>query len=90
MAANAQKVRFPASGYSAQLRGVSGSRTDGITLQGSYNAGWDVHVFNVLVTGLYELWFDPAGGSTYSKDSVWSGTGGKIILGEDFAQSLEP
>lgn len=89
MAANPVKVRFPASAYSSQLRGVAGSRTAGITLTGSYNAGWDMYIFSVLITGLYELWFDPAGGSTYSKDSVWSGTGGKIVFGEDFALSLE-
>ena len=90
MAANPTKIRFPAAGYTAQLRGITGTRTAGIILQGAYNAGWDMHVFQILVTGLYDLWFDIAGGSNYSKDSIWSGTGGKICFGEDFAESLEP
>ena len=90
MAANIVKIRLPAIDYTAQLRGVTGKSTAGITLQATYNAGWDMYLFSVLVTGLYELWFDVAGGSNYSKDSIWSGSGGKIVFGEDFALSLEP
>ena len=51
---------------------------------------WDMHIFDVLITGLYELWVDSLGGSDYSQDTVWSGDGGKIVMGEDFAESLEP
>ena len=90
--ANPVKIRLASSGsgYTAQLRGISGKNTAGITLQGGYNAGWDMHVFNVLVTGPYNLWFDPAGGSTYSKDSAWSGITGKLVFGQDFIDSLQP
>ena len=84
------KLRLPASGYTAQLRGVAGTVTAGITLTGSYQSGWDMFVFDVDTSGLYELWVDPNGGSTYSKDSIWSGASGKLILGYDFALSLEP
>lgn len=83
-------IRLPDSGYTAQLRGVTGTITAGITINGSYNADWDAHVFQVETSGLYELWVDPAGGSTYSKDSIWSGSYGKVKLGYDFAESLEP
>ena len=75
MAANVVKIRLPGSGYSTQLRGVAGTRTAGITLTGTYNAGWDMYLFNLLITGVYELWYDTTGGSTYSKDAVWSGAG---------------
>lgn len=83
-------IRLPDSGYTAQLRGVSGTVTDGETVNGVYDSNWDAFVFNMEKSGLYELWVDPAGGSTYSKDSIVSGSYGKVILGYDFAESLEP
>jgi len=90
--ANPTKVRIASSGsgYTAQLRGVAGTNTAGIVLQGTYQSGWDMHVFDVLVSGPYELWFDPNGGSTYSKDSVWSGSTGKLVFGQDMIDSLQP
>lgn len=84
------KLRLAASGYTAQLRGKTGTVTAGITLNGSYQSGWDMFVFDVAKSGLYDLWVDPNGGTTYSKDSIWSGSSGKGILGKDFFDSLEP
>ena len=83
-------IRLPGSGYTAQLRGVAGTNTSAITLQGNYSSSWDAHVFQMQISGLYELWVDPAGGSTYSKDARWSGGFGKLKLGWDFAQSVQP
>jgi len=87
----ANPVKIPISeDATAQLRGVSGTVTDGITLNGVYSSGWLCHVFQVLISGAYELWVDPAGGSSYSKDSTWSGASGKWVPGEDFKESVEP
>lgn len=83
-------VRLPDSGYTAQLRGVTGTITQGIVIQGVYSADWDAFAFDIESSGLYELYVDPLGGSSYSKDSVWSGADGRVLLGYDFALSLEP
>lgn len=86
----ANPVKIPlGSVATAQLRGVTGAVTEGITLTGAYSSGWKCHVFNVEVTGAYELWVDTAGGSSYVKDSTWSGSTGKWVPGEDFKQSVE-
>ncbi len=81
------KVRLPLSTYSAQLIGITGTSTAGITLSATYKASWDAHFFDVLISGPYDLWVDPAGGSNYSKDSNWSGSTGKVILGGDYGVS---
>ena len=83
-------IRLPDSGYTAQLRGVAGSGTDGVTVQGTYDSNWDAYVFDMETSGLYELWVDPNGGSTYSKDSIYSGDYGNLVFGWDMAQSLQP
>ena len=84
------KLRLPDSGYTAQLRGKAGKVTAGITLTGVYQSSWDMYFFDVLISGPYDLWVDPNGGTTYSKDSIWSGATGKGIFGQDIFDSLEP
>ena len=73
-----------AEGSSCQLRGVSGSMTDGEIISGVWNSGFSAFFFNVDISGAYELWVDPAGGTSYSKDSTWSGSTGKWVPGQDF------
>jgi len=87
--ANIFRIRLPQSTYSAQLRGVAGTRTEGQTIQGVYNATYDMHEFAVTVTGRYELWVDVNGGSNYSKDSGWGGLDGKILPGDDFETHVD-
>jgi len=84
---NPLKVRLTST-YTVQLRGVTGKNTAGITLQGTYDSGWDAFVFDVLISGPYELWIDTAGGSTYVKDSIWSGATGKWQTGGDSIDSV--
>lgn len=87
-AGNPVKIRLAGSGYSAQLRGKAGTATAGEVIQGSYDSGWQQHVFLLLKSGFYDLYVDPAGGSTYSKDSVWSGDEGKVVTGRDLGKSF--
>jgi len=86
--ANPVKIPLPNSSYSAQLRGVTGKNTEGIIIQGSYDANWDMYVFNVDISGPYELYVDPAGGTNYTKDSVWSGPTGKWVPGQDMIDAV--
>src|SRR4030067_3833571 len=69
--ANPVRVRFTSSLSSAQLRGVTGEPTDGITLQGTYQAAFAAFKFNGAVSGLYEKFEDPLGGSSYAQDTAW-------------------
>jgi hypothetical protein len=78
--ANPVRVRFTSSLSSAQLRGVTGEPTDGITLQGTYQAAFDAFKFDVNVSGLYEKFEDPLGGSSYTQDTGW---GTKFVNGDD-------
>lgn len=73
-----------AEGSSCQLRGVTGTLTEGQVIQGQWNANWQAFFFDVEISGAYELWFDPNGGTSYSKDSTWSGATGKWVPGQDF------
>lgn len=73
-----------AEGSSCQLRGVSGTLTHGEVIQGVWNANWKSYFFDVQISGAYELWVDPAGGTSYSKDATWSGATGKWVPGQDF------
>lgn len=83
MAGTPFRIRMTSSASSAQLRGVSGTRTDGITLDGTYNSQLDMHEFNVQVTGRYKLYEDTAGGANYSERTDWGGSDGKVLYGDD-------
>ena len=74
-------IRMADSTYSAQLRGPSGDKlTNGQVIQGTYVTDFNAHRFeNAVAAGAYELWFDAAGGSTYSNDAAWTGTGARFI-----------
>jgi hypothetical protein len=80
---NPVRIRMADSSYSARMIGATGTRTEGIILQGLYNAYYRSHQFNVQATGKYELWIDVAGGSNYSKDATFGGGYGKMISGAD-------
>lgn len=77
------RVRLAGSGYSAQLRGVTGTRTAGVTVQGAYTDQLNMHSFSVATEGYYTLWYDVNGGSTYTMDSRWAPVAGKYIPGPD-------
>lgn len=94
---NVVRIRFPASTYSAQLRGVTGTTTAGLTIQGTYSSNLGAHVFKITITGPYKLYFDAAGGSSYSLDSQWSDTYGTTLTGypdlmnaTDFVSKVDP
>ena len=81
------RIRMASSSYTAQLRGVTGTRTAGEVLQGTYITSYRMHEFQVTKSGPYKLYYDPAGGSSYIQDATFDGAGvsdGKIILGEDW------
>jgi hypothetical protein len=79
--AQANLVRIPlaSSDYSAQLRGITATRTAGLTIQGSYNGTSEMFEFSITVSGRYDLYYDPAGGSSYVKDTNWSGANGRWV-----------
>ena len=83
------RIVMPNSSYSAQLRGVSGTRTAGITIQGTYSAQMLAHVFYVTTGGRYDLYLDATGGTNYSKDSNYSGTNGKDFNNSNFADAID-
>ena len=87
--ANIFRIRMAQSSYTARLKGVPGTSTDGEVIQGVYNATYDMHEFAITKTGRYELWFDPNGGTNYTKDSEWGGADGKLLLGDDAQTHLE-
>lgn len=83
LAQSPYRIRLADSTYAAQLRGVTGTRTAGITITGTYKSNFRAHQFNVTTTGRYDLYIDATGtGSSYSKDAVWSGTVGKTVTGK--------
>ena len=83
LAQSPYRIRLADSTYAAQLRGVTGTRTAGITITGTYKSNFRAHQFNVTTTGRYDLYIDATGtGSSYSKDAVWSGTVGKTVVGK--------
>ena len=77
------RIRLDTSTVSAQLRGISGTVTDGVILDGSYSSEYNAHEFSVSISGQYELWTDPLGGTSYSKVSSWGGVSGKYIPSDD-------
>ena len=60
------RIRMPDSTYTAKLIGKTGTRVAGDTISGTWSTYYRSHIFSVENTGLYDLWVDPAGGSTYS------------------------
>lgn len=83
------RIRMADSTYTAQLRGKSSTRTDGLTIQGSYSNTFKAHEFDITISGYYDLWFDAAGGSNYSKDAAWSGSNGKFIVTGYFDDAID-
>lgn len=83
------RIVMPGSTYSAQLRGVSGTRTSGLTITGGYSSTFKAHVFIVSVEGRYNLYYDASGGSTYTLDTGWSGSYGKYISVGDFQEAID-
>lgn len=77
------RINLAGSGYTAQLRGKAGTRTAGLVVTGTYKSALKSHEFKVAVTGPYDLYVDATGGTSYIKDSNWSGTSGKDIYGTD-------
>ena len=83
------RIRLSSSSYSAQLRGVTGTVTAGISLTGVYSSTYRAHEFQVSVTGAYELYIDELGGSSYSEDTNWDdGLTGKVIYGSDLTDHI--
>ena len=83
------RIRMRGSSYSAQLRGVAGSPTAGITINGTYSSRYLSHEFLVTVTGDYKLYYDPIGGSSYVYDSYWDdGQNGKTIYADDLVTHM--
>jgi len=89
---------MPDSSYTAQLRGVSGTRTSAEIIQGAYNVSRSdtansvfVFEFEVEKTGKYKLYTDPAGGSNYGEDAGWrkAGLTDKTIPGSDTSEYFE-
>jgi hypothetical protein len=83
------RIRMPSSTYSAQLKGKTGTRTTGLTISGSYSSTFKAHQFTVVIAGYYDLWFDAAGGTNYSKDASWSGSDGKFIPSGYFDDAID-
>ena len=77
---NLTKIPLPST-YSAELRGVSGSTSEGETVSGSYNTTDKLFHFNIDLTGRYKLYFSPTGGTPTTLDVLWSGTYGRFLLG---------
>jgi len=85
------RINMPDSTYHAQLRGKSGTRTAAQIYQGTWNGSSSIRSFEfyVTVTGRYDLYIDPAGGSSYSLQSTWGKTPGKMVIGTDLGTILE-
>lgn len=83
------RIRMAASTYTAQLKGTSGTRTAGLTIQGTYSSTFKAHEFTITISGYYDLWYDAAGGSNYAKDAAWSGSNGKFIVTGYFDDSID-
>lgn len=83
------RIRMAASTYTAQLKGVSGTRTTGLTIQGTYSSTFKAHEFTITIAGYYDLWYDAAGGSNYAKDAAWSGANGKFVSTGYFDDAID-
>ena len=83
------RIRLRSSSYSAQLRGITGTPTVGISINGSYSSKYLSHYFLVSVTGDYELYYDPLGGTSYIEDTDWDdGQDGKTIYADDIVEHI--
>lgn len=67
----------------AELRGITATATDGLTVVGTYNMNRRQHIFNVATLGPYKLFTDT--GSGFAEDTTFAGDlpYGMIILGGD-------
>lgn len=83
---NTYRIRMSYSSSTAQLRGVSATPTDGLAIDGVYNSSLDMHEFVVSVSGVYTLWEDVNGGSSYIRRTDWSDSSGKYIRGNDLVE----
>ena len=83
------RIRLSDSTYTAQLRGVVGTRTASEAVNGAWSTTYKLHEFDVTVTGRYQLYVDPAGGTSYVLVSSWGKTNGKHIPGYDQATFWE-
>ncbi len=85
------RINLSDSTYHAQLRGKSGTRTSAQIVQGTWNGASSIRSFefSVTTTGRYDLYIDPAGGSSYVKQSTWGKTNGKMVMGTDLGTILE-
>lgn len=87
-------IKRPLSTYTVQLRGVTGKNTAGITIQGVYNASFAAFGFAIETSGVYQLWEDPLGGSSYARNAEWDysdtepANSGKIVLGGDYVDTF--
>jgi len=83
------RIRLPGSGYTAILVGQSGYQCAGDTATGSYNSTFQAHEFYLLQSGMYKLYWDPAGGTSWSEVTAWSGTIGKYMMAPDLEYPLD-
>jgi hypothetical protein len=83
------RIRMASSTYTAQLRGVTGTRTAGLIVAGTYSSTFKAHEFDLTVDGHYDLWFDAAGGSNYVKDAAWSGANGKYVGSNYYSEQID-
>jgi len=82
---NVYRIRLPHKDWSARLVGVTGYRTAGTIVSGSYRAKYGNHEFLVEKSGPYDLQYDPTGGTSWTTDADWdAGQDGKWIIGSDF------
>ena len=77
---NLTKIPLPST-YSAEVRGVAGSTSEGEVVSGAYNPTDKLFHFNIDLTGRYKLYFSPTGGTPTTLDVLWSGTYGRFLLG---------
>lgn len=84
--ANLNRIRMASANSTAQLRGVAGEPTEGLTVNGSHNTSLDMHEFEVSISGNYTLYEDVDGGSTYVRRTDWSETTGKYVRGSDLEE----
>lgn len=83
------RIRMPHKHWSARLVGVTGYRTAGTTVTGSFDTKYGTHEFLITETGPYDLQYDPDGGTDWTTDADWdAGQDGKWIIGSDMYQSI--
>ena len=83
------RIRMPNSSYKAYVYGVTGTRTRGQIVYGTYNHRWRAHEFDIKISGNYTLHGDRDRNDTYANDGDWSDISGNFLPGDDFTQHLE-